>query len=529
MALPRALVLAPTSRDFELSRMLLQQAAIACEGCRDVAELCARLGDDVGVLVLPEEATAQRGSEPLLQWLASQDPWSDLPIIVMARPGADSADIAQAMELFGNVTVVERPMRIAALVSARRSALRARARQYQLRAYLAERRETELALREADRRKDEFLAMLAHELRNPLAPIRNSLQVLRLGAPLSTELEGVVEIMDRQVTHMVRLVDDLLEISRVTRGRIELRVERVDLANVVRSAVETSRPLIDGARHRLTVSLPPEPLALDADPVRLAQVLSNLLNNAAKYTPDGGHIRLTVRREGGQAVIAVADNGTGIEPGLLPRVFELFTQLPGARHRAHGGLGIGLTLVKILVEMHRGEVRAHSEGPGHGSEFVVRLPLGETAEAGLRGAAAGGAHEALPRLRPDRVLVVDDNRDAGQSLRLLLELMGLEVRVVDSGVAALRLLPGFDPAIVFLDVGMPDMDGHEVARRIRQQPQYARVSLVAMTGWGQEEDRRRSMNAGFDHHLIKPVDTHALERLLQRLQEPPAVAAVAGH
>ncbi len=453
------------------------------------------------------------------EWLARQPPWSDLPVLVLARPGADSAAVAQAMDLLGNVTVLERPTRVAALVSAVRTALRARQRQYQIRGHLMAHKRSEEALRDADRRKDEFLAILAHELRNPLAPIRNSLHILRLTSPNDPTAERVAEMMERQVNHMVRLVDDLLEVSRISRGKIELRKEPVEVAAVVRSAVETSRPLIEAGGHRLALAIPPEPLTLEGDPVRLTQVVANLLNNAAKYTDAGGRIWLTVRREGGEVAISVRDTGRGIPPDMLPRVFELFMQIDRQPSRAQGGLGIGLTLVKSLVEMHGGSVEAHSEGPGRGSEFVVRLPL---SGVGAPAHASPRAASPSPVLAARRVLVVDDNRDAAESLDTLLQLLGADVQVAYSGPEALEALSTYKPSVVLLDIGMPGMDGHEVARRIRQRPESKDVTLIALTGWGQEEDRDRSQLAGFDHHLIKPADIDALQNLLVSLEDRPA-------
>jgi signal transduction histidine kinase/ActR/RegA family two-component response regulator len=380
------------------------------------------------------------------------------------------------------------------------------------------RKRAEDLLREADRRKDEFLAILAHELRNPLAPIRNSLHILRLTSPRDPTAERVGEMMERQVNHMVRLVDDLMEVSRITRGKIELRKEPLDLEAVVRSAVETSRPAIEAAGHELTLSLPPERLTLDGDPVRLTQVIANLLNNAAKYTDAGGHIWLDLRRQGAQVAISVRDTGVGIPQDMLPRVFELFTQIERDANRAQGGLGIGLTLVKRLVEMHDGTIEAHSQGKGQGSEFVVRLPLAPT-ERPARGAENGVS--LSPVLGSQRVLVVDDNRDAAESLAMLLKLLGADVHVVFNGPDALEAVETYKPAVVLLDIGMRGMDGYEVARRIRRRPESRDVILIALTGWGQEEDRQRSRAAGFDSHLIKPADLGALQTLLTSLEAAP--------
>ncbi len=366
-------------------------------------------------------------------------------------------------------------------------------------------------LREADRRKDEFLAVLAHELRNPLAPIRNALHILRLGGSKASA-EDVHEMLERQVNHLIRLVDDLLEVSRITRGKIELRKEPVELAAVLRSAVETSRPLIEASRHQLTLALPSEPLAPEADPVRLSQVIANLLNNAAKYTDEGGQIRLAAWQEREEVVVSVRDSGLGIPVELLPHVFDMFAQVDCTRRRAQGGLGIGLTLARRLVEMHQGRIEARSDGPGRGSEFVVRLPLTLPSRGSLQG--EGGARAT--GLSALRILVVDDNRDAADSLALVLRLLGAEAQVVYDGPSALQTMTRLQPAVMFVDIGMPGMDGHEVARRVRQKPEWREVVLVALTGWGQEEDRRRSRAAGFDHHLTKPVDPQELQRLLAR-------------
>lgn len=373
------------------------------------------------------------------------------------------------------------------------------------------------ALRDADRRKDEFLATLAHELRNPLAPIRNALQILKMPRVDAATVGRSRDMMERQVHQLVRLVDDLLDVSRVMRGKIELRKEQVELATVVARAVETVQPLIDAQGHELAVGLPPESLPLDADPVRLAQVVGNLLTNAAKYTEPNGHIWMTARREDGQAVLRVRDDGIGIAPDVLPHVFDLFVQVDHAAARSQGGLGIGLTLVKNLVEMHGGAVEARSAGLGKGSEFVVRLPLvaGERRQADEP--ADGGAQEQV-RSSGHRLLVVDDNEDAADSLAMLLSLQGHEVRVAHDGPAALALAPAYRPDMVFLDIGMPGMDGYEVARRLRKTPGLEATVLAALTGWGQQEDRRRTADAGFDHHLVKPPEPNAVGDILADLK-----------
>jgi two-component system CheB/CheR fusion protein len=375
--------------------------------------------------------------------------------------------------------------------------------------------QAEQALKEAGQRKDEFLAMLAHELRNPLAPISNAVQILRRPDG-RRKADRLIEMVGRQVHQIVKLVDDLMEISRITSGKISLEKRPVLLADVVAAAVETSRPLIDQARHTLLLSVPAEPLTLDVDSVRLTQVLANLLNNAARYTDAGGRIELTASRDGRQAVISVRDNGIGIPPDQLPQVFDMFTQVHRMAGRGHGGLGIGLAMVRNLVRMHGGSVEAHSAGPGQGSEFVVRLPL--LAEAAPEPADARPADMAPQPLSGRRILVVDDNRDAAESLAMLLELDGAEVSVVHDGRAALAALEpacsGRCPDAVLLDLGMPGMDGVEVARRIRLDPRLAGLRIAALTGWGQESDRARTREAGFDFHLTKPADLGLLEAWL---------------
>ncbi|MEX2173416.1 MAG: PAS domain S-box protein [Pirellulaceae bacterium] len=377
------------------------------------------------------------------------------------------------------------------------------------------------ALRDADRRKDEFLATLAHELRNPLAPIRNSLQILKMPRVDAATARQTTDMMERQVHHLVRLVDDLLDVSRVMRGKIELRKEHVELATVVARAVETAQPLIEVQGHQLDISLPPESLLLDADPVRLAQVVGNLLTNAAKYTEANGRIWLTAQRENDQAVLKVRDNGIGISCEMLAHVFELFVQVDYAATRAQGGLGIGLTLVKNLVEMHAGTVEAKSAGLGHGCEFVIRLPLVVREPPGPPAQQSGHQQSAISP-SGHRLLVVDDNQDAAISLAMLLRLQGHEVRVAHDGPAALEVATSYRPNMVFLDLGMPGMDGYEVARRLRGSPGLEKTVLAALTGWGQQEDRRRTAAAGFDHHLVKPLEPKALESLLAELKRRAA-------
>jgi PAS domain S-box-containing protein len=645
----RLLILAPIGRDASMTRAVLAEHGIRCAVCGDLRHLVREIAAGAGAVLVSEEALPNLDSLYCLgQQLSRQAPWSDLPILLLAHPGADSSAVRQAVRALGNVALLERPVRVAALMTAVQTALRARQRQYNAREHLAdldliakalrdsenrlkalfdnaavgiaevtsagrfalvndslcrlvgvkrdgllamampdiahaedrddlaqgmknlfagqvehfitekrfvrrdgeaiwvkltvslarvtdqrgmravavieditEQKHAEEDLREADRRKDEFLATLAHELRNPLAPIRNSLHIFRLAGVQDPAVERVTHMMERQVGHMVRMVDDLLEVSRISRGKIELRKARVDLAGVLRNAVDTSLPLIEAAKHKLSLRVPPEPLMLEADPVRLAQVFANLLNNAAKYTPACGEISVEVTVEDGMAAIRVKDNGEGIPEAMLSRVFNMFTQVnTGAR--AQGGLGIGLTLAKTLVHLHGGTIEAFSRGPGNGCEFLVRLPL--SAALPQQDASASAEREDAP-MRLRRVLVVDDNHDAADSLGMLLEFLGAEVKVVHDGHAALEEMKSFHPAVVLLDLGMPGMNGLEVARRMREDPQASTTTLVALTGWGQREDRRRTEEAGFDYHLVKPADIGTLQSILSMRESHEAAVA----
>jgi len=647
----RLLILAPTGRDAPLARSVLAEVGIRSTACRDLPHLLQEMSAGAGAILISEEAI---GNETQLyalgDRLSRQPPWSDLPVLLLAHPGADSPQVRQTVRALGNVTLLERPVRVAALMTAVQTALRARARQYNAREHLVdldhiakalrdsegrlkalfanaavgiaelttdgrfalvndslcrllgerregllslplaavthdedredvqglvkrladghietfaaerrfvrrdgetiwvklsvsaakeaaahgvsavavieditERKHAEEDLREADRRKDEFLATLAHELRNPLAPIRNSLHIFRMAGIQDPTVNRVCDMMERQVAHMVRMVDDLLEVSRISRGKIELRKERVELAAVLRTAVDTSMPLIEAGKHKLLIQVPETPLTMDADPVRLAQVFANLLNNAAKYTKEGGEIAMSVGAENGMAAVCVKDNGEGIPPQMLKRVFNMFTQVnTGAR--AQGGLGIGLTLARTLVHLHGGTIEAFSEGEGKGCEFVVRLPLAQAQLVAKHDAPVPAPEAHPPRLR--RVLVVDDNEDAADSLGMLLQFLGAEVMVVHDGKSALAALKTFSPAVILLDLGMPGMNGLEVARRVREDPEHKGMTLVALTGWGQREDRRRTHEAGFDYHLVKPADVSTLQSILSVREAEEARQAV---
>lgn len=373
---------------------------------------------------------------------------------------------------------------------------------------------TEEALREADRRKDEFLATLAHELRNPLAPIRHAVRLLESSTIDAQQHQWAREVISRQVHRMALLLDDLLDVSRITRDRLDLKIERVSLASLVEAAVETARPLIDSKQHQLIIDLPAQPVTVAVDPLRISQALSNLLTNAAKYTDTKGTITLSVALSAGEIDFSVQDNGIGFEPQTLVGMFEMFSQVDAAIERSEGGLGIGLSLVKGLIELHGGRVEAYSAGLGRGSEFAFHLPRSAIVPSGI-GPAVEPAASAWGADRKYRILVADDNRDAADSLAMLLEMIGHEVSVVHSGGQAWQAASQAPPHAMILDIGMPDMTGYEVARRIREQPWGKDVYLVAVTGWGQQEDKARANEAGFDHHLTKPVDHEQLERLIQ--------------
>jgi signal transduction histidine kinase/CheY-like chemotaxis protein len=373
-------------------------------------------------------------------------------------------------------------------------------------------------LSEADRRKNEFLATLAHELRNPLAPIRNGLQLMHLAGDDPQIIKESLPLMERQVQQMVRLIDDLMDVSRITLGKLELRKERVELASVIRHAVETSRPLIEESRHELAVTTSSMPIYVDADLTRLAQVFSNILNNAAKYTERGGEIALIVERNDNEAVVSVRDNGIGIPPEMLHKVFEPFTQVDRSLERSKSGLGIGLTLVKRLVEMHGGSIDARSGGQRMGSEFVVRLPIMLV----MASEAVVGDVSPTMQSAGRRILVVDDNRDSAQTLARLLEIIGHEARTAHDGGEAVATAGAYHPEVIMLDIGLPVMNGYEVARTIRRHPWGTDIVIVALTGWGQMEDRKRSKEAGIDHHLVKPVEPQALIDLLSRMVQGPS-------
>src|SRR5688500_14966028 len=522
------LVLAPTGRDTPLTcAILAERAGVTCESCRDVAELCDRIAAGAGAAVVAEEALDAPSVRRLAEVLAGQPPWSDLPLLVLSNSAGAVTNFAElaALRQRGNVTVLARPLRIVTLVTAVHSALRARRRQYEVRDLLAQ-------TRTAVRQRDQFLAMLGHELRNPLATIVNAMGVIDATCPAADELEREHrEIVARQTRHLARLVDDLLDVERITTGKIALRLDRVELGTLARRAAQAVDGLAGAQRHALVVTTPPHPVVVRGDPIRLEQVVNNLLTNAIKYTPPGGRVDVTVGASGGEAELRVSDNGIGIPRELLPRVFDLFAQAERSLDRSQGGLGIGLTLVRSLVEMHGGTVGVRGDGGDRGGECRVALPLADPdapaegpspdvvtrnevpqlAAATPSSAAAASPSQSNGGLR---VLVVEDHDDARRVLQRLLTLWGHTVHVAADGPEGVRVAARVRPQVALVDIGLPGLDGYEVARQIRA-GRGEGVQLIALTGYGQPEDQARARAAGFDLHLVKPITPKQLAETLE--------------
>jgi signal transduction histidine kinase/ActR/RegA family two-component response regulator len=496
----RILIHAPVGRDARLIADLFGRAGIGSFVCVHPGQLVQEIARGAGAVMVGDEAVTPEFLRALRQFVDQQQSWSDLPVLIMTRREAASPGLQHRYLELGNVSLVERPAQGITLVSAAQSALRARKKQY--------------AMREVDQRKDEFLAMLGHELRNPLAPIRAASDLLRLPSLGRDKIQQTSEIISRQVQHMTGLIDDLLDLSRVSRGLVTLDETLLDARQIVGNAVEQVRPLLDARRHRVTIQTPHDAAFVHGDQKRLVQIVANVLNNAAKYTPEGGEITVALDLDADSVRFTVSDNGIGIAPPMLDHVFDMFAQAERSSDRSQGGLGIGLALVKNLVTLHRGQVAAFSEGIGKGSRFTVTLPraaapAGDTVST-LDGMGPADAHGL-------RLLIVDDNADAGQMLGLCLEAAGYQATVVQSAHAALESAGAHAPDAGLLDIGLPDMDGNELARRLRQMPHMASATLIAITGYGQEADRAKTAAAGFDHHFVKPVDMEALLGVLARV------------
>jgi signal transduction histidine kinase/ActR/RegA family two-component response regulator len=498
------IILAATARDAQLAAQTLQLSGLHSHICRDSATLQAKLNSGAGAVLMSEEALDLARLEILEHFFEVQPPWSDLPIVFLQRPSAElQSPGLQRLALNGNLSILERPLHQSTLISAIETALRARRRQYQVRDLLDE--------KEADvRRRDEFLAMLGHELRNPLAAIRYAIGLLD-ELDESSETRTPRAVIGRQTTHLARLVDDLLDVARVTRGKITIDKEPVELNELAKKTIDGLEVARRDAGHDVRFLPAPEPLWVEGDAVRIEQIFSNLLFNAVKYTPPGGQISLSTRRDGAEAVVCFEDNGIGISAELLARVFDLFSQSQSSIDRSRGGLGIGLTLVRGLVELHGGRVAATSEGPGKGSCFEVRFPLLSREEVEAEPQNAEGNSDAR------RVLIIEDNEDAREVMSLLLRLSGHSVDCASDGQEGLEKMLALRPDIALVDIGLPLLDGYEIAARVRSQSDCA-TFLVALTGYGQPEDRRRALAAGFDEHLTKPIETARLYELIESVK-----------
>jgi signal transduction histidine kinase/ActR/RegA family two-component response regulator len=505
----RVLVLTPPEPDAALIRSALTQAGLPSHCCANVDELARELDAGAGTILLAEESLQPPVMRRLVEMLGRQPAWSDLPVLICFKNGAETVGTALRMldmlEPLGNVIILERPIRLMTLVSALRAGLHARRRQYQVRRLLGE-------LEEAVRRRDSFLVQLAHELRNPIGTIRNATHILEQGG-LRGDL-GAKErtVIGRQTSHLARLIDDLLDASRVTSGKIHLQRQSVDLSQVVQRVLREHDTALQAQQQRLMFDPAPGPLPIEGDPRRLEQVVANLLRNAVAYTPAGGEVRVSLAREGDMAVLRVADNGIGIEPERLPHVFDLLAERERLPDRTEGGLGIGLPLVRALVEMHGGNVEARSEGTGRGSEFVVHLPL-----CGSDGTTPRPTH--VGRRAGRRVLIIEDNPDGRETLRTMLEMWGHKVEVAADGQQGLDQALALRPEVALVDIGLPMLDGYEVARRVRAALGKS-IFLIALTGYGQPHDFRRAFEAGFDAHLVKPAEPEELHELLEQVGTP---------
>jgi len=496
----RILICAPLGKDAELACQVLESAKLLCQVCKTWIELIDELPCGAGLILTVEEILTPAASVPFIAYLAAQPNWSDLPILVLTKSGGDSPWIKGAYERFGNLTLLERPVRAPTLISAARSALRARLRQYEIRI--------------SDQRKDEFLAMLAHELRNPLAPISSAAEILKLVSSNPDKVKQTSEIIARQVGHLTNLIDDLLDVARVTRGLIKLEKEPLDLRYMVSQAIEQVNPQIIMKQQKLAVNFPLESAQILGDSKRLIQVIANLLNNASKYTQVEGNISVAVQVLYKEIVLEISDDGIGISPEMVPQVFDLFAQAQRTSDRSQGGLGLGLALVKSLVVSHNGSVKTFSEGLGKGSTFTIRLPRlinnypllnveGQTEDEPLFG-----------QFQPLCIMVVDDNKDAADSLAMYLEAAGHNIFVEYDAFSAIERAHLVSPQICILDIGLPDIDGNELASRLRVLPETADAILIAVTGYSQEQDRKKSIAAGFDHHFVKPVEVATLIKVI---------------
>ena len=516
----RVLVLAPVGRDAELAAGMLRNAGRHAFVCADARRLAVEIGRGAGAALVTTEVLVPPALEVLAGAVAAQPAWSDFPFLVFTSfaTGDAGARVLTSLAPLGNIALLERPVRVATLLSAIDAALRARKRQYEVRDLVEQ-------LRDGMQQRDQFLAMLGHELRNPLSALLTAVQILE-------EVEGQAPtperdrmrassrgVLVRQGQILARLVDDLLEVARVTSGKVELKRASVDMREIVQRSVDAVRPQAEKRDQELTFFGPPDPALLEGDATRLEQVLLNVLTNALKYTPPGGHVQVRLGREGGDVVVSVRDDGMGMDAATLPTIFDLFRQSARTLDRSQGGLGVGLTLARRLVELHGGSVSAHSEGLGRGSEIVIRLPAGTAPASAAALLSAEGGSEALSTRR--RVFVVEDHEDNREGLVTFLTALGHDVESEPDGLAGLRRILETKPHVAFVDIGLPELDGYGVARAVRA-ALGSTVYLVALTGYGQAEDRRRALAAGFNEHMSKPIDFERLRRLL--MGQPTAVA-----
>jgi signal transduction histidine kinase/ActR/RegA family two-component response regulator len=495
------------ARDGALTRSFLSEAGFQAHACTDWNELTRELARGVGVLIIAGELLGKSVGEQLRSIFNAQPAWSDIPLIVVGGRAQTDADFAELVENLGNVSLLHRPLSVDTLCSTVSAALRARRRQYQVRELLHQREE-------ADRRREEFLAMLAHELRNPLAPIRTGLEVLRVSDSKHV-IERMREVIERQVGNLSRMIDDLLDVSRITRGKIFLQREPLNVAHVIRQAIDGHARL--AAEKGIALSLdigPAEMLFVDADPTRLEQMLGNVLTNAIKFTPPRGSIHIAAGPEGKQVRISIKDSGIGIPPAMLGQVFELFAQTDRPLDRSQGGLGIGLTVVKSLAELHGGSVQALSEGEGCGTEIVIKLPA-LARDIALPQEAGRDSDAKLDRSGRRRVLLIEDNRDAAEVLATYLRSLGHHVSVAYDGKTGMAAALRDRPDVVICDIGLPGVDGYELARVLRAEPALKRCLFVAVTGYGESRDRERGLEAGFQHYFTKPANPQEIARLLQ--------------
>lgn len=495
----RLLIYTPTGKDGLLIERVFRRADLNCYRCIHIADVIEQLNIGAGALMIADEALSVDFLNAINPFIQNQKSWSDFPFLVLRREGRSTQHMRARYRQLENVVLLERPVRSDTLVNVAMSALRARKRQYEM--------------REVDRRKDEFLAMLAHELRNPLAPISAASDLLSIPTLDREKIRDTSKIISRQVKHMTGLIDDLLDVSRVSRGLVSLDEITLDANLIVASAVEQVQPLIDSRNHHLTITQPPSATFVQGDKKRLIQVVTNILNNAAKYTPKGGHISVTVKVDDANVSFIIEDDGIGIESHTLSHVFDLFAQAERTSDRSQGGLGIGLALVRSLVSLHKGNVHAQSSGLGKGSKFTVSLPR----VFSISQADAPTSPEAGSIAAPKKILIVDDNVDAANMLGMYLEMAGYHVSIEHSAETALSRSLTEAPDAFLLDIGLPNMDGTVLARHLRERPTCESSLMIAITGYGQSSDRIKSIEAGFDYHLVKPVDMPHLVKILSSI------------